>query len=215
MASGSFQYPGGDVRAAHDHLARFARRRGRKVYFGLTDRATEVLPDTRRRVWETGAINRSWNGRWTLVGFSLPDTRRHDLRSHLLWAGFGMLQNGLWIAPGARDAEGIVERLGLADHVTVFTARPGGPTGSADLVHRMFDTAAIAARYRALTARWDVADPLPACSCCTRTGSSWSTRTRTCPPSTWTRTGPPSAPNTSSTPSTPATATPPPPSPPT
>ncbi|MDU0288858.1 PaaX family transcriptional regulator C-terminal domain-containing protein [Saccharothrix longispora] len=141
------------------------QRRGRRVYFGLTDHATEVLRDGRRRVLETGAVNRAWDGTWTLVGFSLPDSRRrdrHDLRSHLVWAGFGMLQNGLWIASGARDAAGIVDRLGLADHVTVFSARHAEPTGSADLVRRVFDTEAIADRYRAFIARWDRPDPLPA-----------------------------------------------------
>ena len=51
-------------------------RRGRKVYFGLTPRAAEVLEDGRRRMWETGAVNRDWDGTWTLVGFSLPDSRR-------------------------------------------------------------------------------------------------------------------------------------------
>jgi phenylacetic acid degradation operon negative regulatory protein len=141
------------------------RRKGRRVYFGLTGHATEVLRDGRRRIREAGAVNRAWDGNWTLVGFSLPDTRRgdrHDLRSQLLWAGFGMLQNGLWIAPGIRDAAGIVDRLGLTDHVTVFTARHAKPTESADLVHRVFDTAAIAARYHAFTDRWDTTDPLPA-----------------------------------------------------
>ncbi|QFZ24389.1 PaaX family transcriptional regulator [Saccharothrix syringae] len=140
------------------------QRRGRRVHFGLTDHATEVLRDGRRRIWETGAVNRAWDGNWTLVGFSLPDSRRgdrHDLRSQLVWAGFGMLQNGLWIAPGTRDAAGIVDRLGLADHVTVFTAQHAKPTESADLVHRVFDTAAIAARYRAFTARWGGRTPPP------------------------------------------------------
>ncbi|MGM1065514.1 PaaX family transcriptional regulator [Saccharothrix sp. Mg75] len=141
------------------------QRHGRRVYFGLTDHATEVLRDGRRRVRETGAVDRAWDGTWTLVGFSLPDSRRgdrHELRSHLLWAGFGMLQNGLWIASGARDAAGIVDRLGLADHVTVFSARHAKPTDSTDLVHRVFDTGSIADRYRAFIARWGRADPLPA-----------------------------------------------------
>ena len=67
----------------------------------------EVLQDGHRRIWETGAVNRDWDGSWTLVGFSLPDSRRrerHDLRSQLIWDGFGPLQNGLWIAPGARTS---------------------------------------------------------------------------------------------------------------
>jgi phenylacetic acid degradation operon negative regulatory protein len=139
-------------------------RQGRRVYFGLSARATEVLTDGARRVWHTGAVNRDWDGNWTLVAFSMPDTRRsdrHDLRSQLVWAGFGMLQNGLWIAPGIKNPAEIVESLGLTDNVTVFTAQHAKPTESADLVHKAFDTEAIAERYNEFLARWDVRDPLP------------------------------------------------------
>jgi phenylacetic acid degradation operon negative regulatory protein len=137
-------------------------RRGRKVYLALTPRAAAVLEDGHRRIWETGAVNRDWNGSWTLVGFSLPDSRRnerHDLRSQLVWAGFGPLQNGLWIAAGTVDVVRIVEDLGLADAVTVLTAQAMKPTESADLVRKAFDVAAIAGRYRAFLSRWDVPRP--------------------------------------------------------
>jgi phenylacetic acid degradation operon negative regulatory protein len=138
-------------------------KRGRKVYFGLTRRATDVLADGARRVWQTGAVNRDWDGTWTLVAFSLPDSRRderHDLRSQLVWSGFGLLQNGLWIAPGVKDAAVIIERLGLTENVTVFTAQHAKPTESADLVRKAFDVPAIAARYREFLTRWDVPTPL-------------------------------------------------------
>jgi phenylacetic acid degradation operon negative regulatory protein len=148
-------------------------RRGRKVYLALTPRAVAVLEDGHRRIWETGAVNRDWNGSWTLVGFSLPDSRRnerHDLRSQLVWAGFGPLQHGLWIAAGTVDVVRIVEDLGLADAVTVLTAQAMKPTESADLVGKAFDVAAIAGR------------------------SSSYARTRTCRPSISRTAGPPSAP---------------------
>ncbi|WP_037260174.1 PaaX family transcriptional regulator C-terminal domain-containing protein [Kibdelosporangium aridum] len=140
-------------------------RSGRRVYFGLSQRATDVLSDGERRMWQTGAVNRDWDGNWTLVAFSVPEGRRadrHDLRSQLIWAGFGLLQNGLWIAPGIKDAAAIVEHLDLAENVTVFTAQHAKPTESADLVHKAFDTDAIAARYQDFLARWDTEDPLPA-----------------------------------------------------
>ncbi|WP_245656393.1 PaaX family transcriptional regulator [Microtetraspora fusca] len=149
-------------------------RQGRKMYFGLTEHATQVLEDGRRRVWETGAVNRDWDGTWTLVGFSLPDSRRstrHDLRSQLTWGGFGLLQNGLWVAPGIKDVKSIlapVEPGGsepsdfdLSDHVTVLQARALSPTRSADLVSKAFDTEQIAERYRAFLDRWDTPHPLP------------------------------------------------------
>jgi hypothetical protein len=161
-------------------------RNGRRVYFGLSARATEVLEDGARRVWQAGAVNRDWDGNWTLVGFSLPDDRRsdrHDLRSQLSWAGFGLLQSGVWIAPGTRDAAAIVEKLGLTEHVTVFTAQHAKPTESADLVHKAFDTDAIAGRYQAFLARWDTPQPLagaPRSSC----SASWPRSTRP-PPRGW------------------------------
>ncbi|WP_327044613.1 PaaX family transcriptional regulator [Microbispora sp. NBC_01189] len=144
-------------------------RRGRKMYFALTPHAAEVLEDGRRRVWETGAVNRDWDGTWTMVGFSLPDSRRstrHDLRSRLVWGGFGLLQSGLWIAPGAKDVTEILASLDhasldMADHVTVLTARAFKPTEAADLVRKAFDIEQIAARYRAFLARWDASLPLP------------------------------------------------------
>jgi phenylacetic acid degradation operon negative regulatory protein len=157
--------------AVRSTLTRMARRdllirqrQGRKVYFGLTARAEDILADGRRRVWETGAVNRDWDGTWTLVGFSLPDARRderHDLRSQLVWAGFGMLQSGLWIAPGHKDVVRIVDDLGLTEHVNVLTAQTAKPTESADLVKKAFDTAAIAARYRAFLDRWETRRPMP------------------------------------------------------
>ncbi|WP_432933387.1 PaaX family transcriptional regulator [Microbispora sp. CA-135349] len=139
-------------------------RQGRKVYFGLTPHAVEVLEDGRRRVWETGAVNRDWDGTWTLVGFSIPDSRRstrHDLRSRLIWQGFGLLQSGLWIAPGAKDVTDVLTSLDLGDHVTVLTAKAFKPTETADLVGKAFDIEEIAGRYRAFLARWDVPRPLP------------------------------------------------------
>src|SRR5882757_8425987 len=46
--------------AARGLLAR--HRQGRRVYFGLTPRATGVLADGARRIWQTGAVNRDWDG---------------------------------------------------------------------------------------------------------------------------------------------------------
>ncbi|KHL12171.1 phenylacetic acid degradation operon negative regulatory protein [Mumia flava] len=139
-------------------------RDGRRVYVGLTDRAEDVLEDGQARIWKTGAVNRDWDGTWTVVSFSLPDTRRrerHELRSRLVWEGFGPLHSGQWIAAGARPVDAVVAELGLAEHVTVLSSRAAAPTDDRDLVDRAFDTDAIAARYRAFVDRWGAAAPLP------------------------------------------------------
>lgn len=139
-------------------------RRGRRVYFGLTPRSEAILTDGEVRVHETGAVNLDAGGCWTLVGFSLPESwgrQRRELRSQLIWAGFGMLHSGLWIAPSHVDISDILEELNLRDHVKVFSAQPSGPTDIVQLVHDAFDLEGLAERYRAFLRRWDRPCPLP------------------------------------------------------
>lgn len=139
-------------------------RRGRKMYFGITGHARDVLRDGHRRIWEVGAVNRDWDGSWTLVGFSLPDTRRaerHLLRSALTWEGFGPLQSGLWVAAGPRDVAAIAGALGLAEEVKALSATAIEPTNADHIVTAAFDTDRIARGYHDFLERWDSRRPLP------------------------------------------------------
>jgi phenylacetic acid degradation operon negative regulatory protein len=150
--------------ATRSTLSRMARRdllhrvrRGRKVYFGLTARSREILRDGEVRVWHTGAVNLHWNGTWTLLGFSLPDSwqrQRHELRSRLLWAGFGPLQGGLWISPSHVDIVAITEGLQASGHIRAFEARALPPTDVDGLLRDAWDLEAIAERYRGFVQRW-------------------------------------------------------------
>ncbi|GAB2910872.1 PaaX family transcriptional regulator C-terminal domain-containing protein [Nonomuraea fastidiosa] len=138
------------------------QRSGRRMYFGLTPISTEVLKDGERRIWHSGVVNDSDADRWTLIGFSLPESwqrQRHELRSRLVWAGFGPLQNGLWIAPGEVDATGVIEDLGA--NVKVFAAEPRTPTDMQALVRDAYDLEGLGERYREFLRRWDTADPAP------------------------------------------------------
>lgn len=133
------------------------RREGRKMFFGLTPQATRVLEDGRTRIWKQGAVNDDWDGSWTLLGFSLPDSwnrRRHDLRSRLAWSGFGALYSGLWIAPGKVDVAAVVAELDLADHVKIFHALADDSTDIAQMIHGTWDLESIAARYVTFDKRW-------------------------------------------------------------
>jgi phenylacetic acid degradation operon negative regulatory protein len=147
-----------------------SERQGRPVYFGLTPRSEEVLRDGAVRIWRSGAVNRHWDGRWTLLSFSLPESwqrQRHDLRSRLLWAGFGPLQGGLWIAPSAVDVAHVLEGLEAARHVRAFQAHPINGTDVAEMVADVWDLPLLAERYERFIARWEggtadraLADPL-------------------------------------------------------
>lgn len=133
------------------------QREGRKMFFGLTPQATRVLQDGRTRIWQQGAVNDDWDGSWTLLGFSLPDSwkrQRHDLRSRLTWSGFGALYSGLWIAPGNVGVAAIVSELGLAAHVKIFHARADQATDIEHMVRDTWDLESIAARYVTFDKRW-------------------------------------------------------------
>ncbi|MGW7253679.1 PaaX family transcriptional regulator [Streptomyces sp. NPDC054834] len=140
-------------------------RRGRKTYFGLTPRAVGVLQEGHDRIWHTGAVNRTWDGTWTLVGFSLPEawrSERHDLRSRLVWHGFGPLQNGLWVAPGTVNVPEVVAELGLDSYVRVFQgAMAGAPTEARTVLRTAFDVEAIAKGYEEFLARWGADADVP------------------------------------------------------
>ncbi|WP_306368728.1 PaaX family transcriptional regulator C-terminal domain-containing protein [Nocardiopsis sp. CC223A] len=155
--------------AVRSTLSRMARRghfhrerHGRRVYYGLTRRTADILADGERRIWTTGVVNVDTDAPWTLLSFSLPESRqreRHDLRSRLAWAGFGPMGNGLWIAPAQVDAHRVID--GLDAHVRVFHARPVEPTEVCDIIADAYDLDGLADRYRRFLGRWDTAEPAP------------------------------------------------------
>ncbi|MEV3967755.1 PaaX family transcriptional regulator C-terminal domain-containing protein [Streptomyces sp. NPDC050698] len=150
--------------ATRSTLARMAgrgllrrQREGRRVYFGLTGRSEAVLRDGERRIWETGAVNRRWDGSWTLLGFSLPESwqrQRHDLRSRLTWSGFGPLFNGLWIAPGAVEVSALVAELGLSAHVKVFRAHADAGMDIGRMIEETWELSDLAGSYAGFVQRW-------------------------------------------------------------
>jgi phenylacetic acid degradation operon negative regulatory protein len=165
--------------ATRSTVSRMARReqlhrvrRGRQVYVGPTPATREVLRDGDARIWRTDVVNTRWDGSWTLLSFSLPDAwqrERHLLRARLVWAGFGPLQGGLWIAPSEVDVRALGEGLGLDGRLRAFDARAVAPTDVDALVRDAWDLPALAGRYAAFRDRWadaagrpDLPDPLAA-----------------------------------------------------
>lgn len=138
------------------------RRAGPKVYLSLAPGTAQLLHDAEARVWLQGAVNRSWSGEWTLLSFSLPESRRaerHQLRKRLGWEGFGLLHSGLWIAPPAADVPKVLAGLAVDDDVRVFRATALAPTDVRRLVTDAWDLEALAAGYTGFLERW--AGPAP------------------------------------------------------
>lgn len=150
--------------AARATLTRMVRRGllhrvsvGRHAYFGPTPRGEVLIRDGVRRGRDEDVVPLMWDGTWTMVTFSMPDSfqrQRHDLRNRLTWAGFGSLQNGVWVAPRAVDVSTLTADLDVARHLRVFEGRPLAPTGDAAIVAEAYDLTALARGYRAYLRRW-------------------------------------------------------------
>lgn len=163
-----FARAGVSEHAARSTLARMVnrgmltrQRHGRAMYFGLTAQAERILRDGEARIWRSGAVNRDWDGCWTLLGFSLPESwqrQRHELRSQLTWAGFGPLFNGLWIAPGRIDVTDLVASLSLESRVKAFHAQSVPGTDIATMLRENWDLDVVASRYHGFIARWQDPD---------------------------------------------------------
>ncbi|WP_052068121.1 PaaX family transcriptional regulator [Rhodococcoides fascians] len=130
---------------------------GRKAYIGLTERSEVILQDGHQRIWNSGATEVHWDGTWTLMSFTFPDSwqrQRHDLRAKLQWAGFGVLQGGLWISPGSRDVAPLLQGVEGGDRVRVFYSRAEDGMNVESMLRDAWDVESIAERYNGFLERW-------------------------------------------------------------
>lgn len=147
-------------------------REGRSAAFTLSASGLELITHGRDRILSQYPFEHP-EARWTLLSFSIPETRRqlrHQLRARLAWAGFGSLRDGLWISPAAVEAHDLLAGLEdpeeLIAAIDLFAARPLEPTTVGSLVGRAFDVPAIRRAHHEFLARWesvdaDKAEPLP------------------------------------------------------
>jgi phenylacetic acid degradation operon negative regulatory protein len=91
---------------------------------------------------------------WTLLTFSVPETRRadrHDIRTLLGRLGFASLGNGVWIASAGRQEElrRALEMGGMEGYVDLFLAEYTGFLDVGEFARRCWDIDGIAGAYRA------------------------------------------------------------------
>jgi len=142
-------------RMSHRGLLRTIRQ-GRQAFLGLTAHGTTVLRDGQRKL-DGDIVERHWDGRWTLLTFSVPESRRadrHALRTRLGWFGFGPLRSGLWISPSAEDISVALAELDLLEHTEVFRAEAFMWTDPARIAREAWDLPEIAAGYDQFRLRW-------------------------------------------------------------
>jgi phenylacetic acid degradation operon negative regulatory protein len=154
---GEFDVSPANARAA---LARLARREilartknGRRTYYDLTDRARRLLELGGERIFGLGARERSWDGTWTMVIFSIPDADRdlrHLFRSRLRWLTFSPLYDAVWVSPHDRSGQvlDLADELHLDDVTVLRTEGLSFRADSRARLDRAWDLRSLADRYQ-------------------------------------------------------------------
>lgn len=155
-------------------------RAGRTTAYGIPPRTSDVIVSRTHHMLTFGATVPEWDGRWTVVAFSVPEQEREVrtvLRSRLRVLGLAALYDGVWVSP--RDvtdpARALVAELGI-ERATVLRATevPGGPDAGA--FPAAFDLAGLAAEYVAFVQAYT---PLRRGLAAGRIGPAEALRTRT------------------------------------
>jgi phenylacetic acid degradation operon negative regulatory protein len=136
-----------------DRLVR--HRRGRQVYLAPSEVMSGILRylESCRRL----QLDEVWDGTWTLVAVSLPHplrAQRNALQSRLIFAGFGRLQNGLWIAPREVDVKALLGDLETYENVRPFTGKVTPESKLEVVINEAFEIKQLAASYERFASRW-------------------------------------------------------------
>ncbi len=126
------------ARAALSRLARRgmldSSRIGRNTYYGLTGQAADALREDAGRILSFGQSYTTWDGRWTVAAFSIPEGQRdvrHAVRNKLRWLGFAPLYDGMWVTPRsvADAAFRMFAELGVSQATIMTATAETGITG--------------------------------------------------------------------------------------
>jgi len=133
------------------------RRVGNRSYYGATARTRRLLEEGQRRIFDRRPD--PWDGHWRILVYSIPERKREvrtELRKQLSWLGYGPLSNGSWVCPHAveQDVHQLVESLGIASHVEMFSAEHEGVSDERDLSARCWDLIGLNRRYESFLSKY-------------------------------------------------------------
>lgn len=148
-------------KAARQALARTGERgllerdkQGRRVRWGLTPAAIELLEEGTAHIYRFGTTPKAWDGQWLLVLCSLPAARaelRHRLRVRLGWAGLAPFGPGAWISPWVDrqpEAVEVLRQFDLHGQARSFTGRLGVLGDVSTTVAQAWELEGLEGRYR-------------------------------------------------------------------
>ncbi|MCI2415962.1 hypothetical protein MOQ72_00870 [Saccharopolyspora sp. K220] len=141
-------------------------RQGRIAYFRATEVGLTVVRNQEKRTFHDPGATPGPEGAWTILSFTIPESqraKRHLLRRRLTWEGFGLLRDGVWIAPGDHDLSEMDEALaemGIDQRIEAFLGYPKFDDVQG-MISRVWELDALAERYHEFLRQWDVPQPAP------------------------------------------------------
>jgi phenylacetic acid degradation operon negative regulatory protein len=129
-----------------------ASKHGRSTFYARPQSTAEATETRLKRAMNFGLAYPPWDGRWTVVVFSVPEEQR-DVRRHLRMGlrelGFALLQEAVWITPHdcAEEAVGLLKRLSVGT-ATVMRSDFVPRDGHSPDVGEAFELHALEAEYR-------------------------------------------------------------------
>jgi phenylacetic acid degradation operon negative regulatory protein len=130
-------------------------RTGRTTGYGIPARTSEVIVERTHRMLTFGATAPDWDGRWTVVAFSVPETNREvrgALRTRLRELRFAALYDGVWVCPHDRVTPARTALTELGVHTATVLRAEETAGGSSPV--EAFDLGPLAAEYRAFCDRY-------------------------------------------------------------
>lgn len=141
------------------HRLLVSTRSGRNTFYAMTSRARSVMREGAERIVAFGAGEDTWDGRWTVVAFSVPEANRaarEALRTRLRWLGFAPLYDALWVSPHPRHDQALDELADLGvTSATAFVAASPVRTATSVAPETAWDLDGLAALYRAFVDQWE------------------------------------------------------------
>ncbi|OZM76076.1 PaaX family transcriptional regulator C-terminal domain-containing protein [Pseudonocardia sp. MH-G8] len=133
-------------------------RSGRTTSYGIPARTSEVVVQRTHRMLTFGASAPAWDGRWTVVAFSVPEQDREvrtALRTRLRVLRFAALYDGVWVSPhdSATAAREVLDELGIATATVLRATDVPGRSGTGD-PRAAFDLESLAQEYREFVERY-------------------------------------------------------------
>lgn len=139
-------------------------RTGRTSGFAPTGGALEMMRRGRARMFSPTPFDHG-ETLWTILNCPIPESLRkvrYQVNARLQWAGFGLVQANMWVAPGRVDIAELLGDLVTEDapaFVQAFHGTPAAPNSAAHLTRTAWDIEALRAAHHRFITRWGPAGP--------------------------------------------------------